>query len=95
MNSDIIKTITTLIGIKGTLAQARWRVDDEDIGVRLTYTSGREAIWTIPSYAESPSDWTFGEGNPLIETGNRFSLSLRWAARILPPYQLWHSCLRR
>ena len=64
--TKIIKTITTLVGSKGTLADGRWRTlyygegEFDEIGVLITFTDGTQAIYTIPTYAEeNPSEWTF------------------------------------
>ena len=65
-----IKTITTLVGSKGTLADGRWRTFNFDsfsaeIGDLITFTDGSQGIYVIPSYAEEdPSEWTF-----LVQTG--------------------------
>jgi hypothetical protein len=69
-NTKVVKTITTLTGSKGTLADGRWRAFDNDsdadeILVLLTFTDGSQAIDVIPAdldYYETDDDsgdWTF------------------------------------
>jgi len=57
------------IAIIGTLVSNdmgdhRWRVNDGTIGVRLTFTDGSEAIYSVPANSAGPADWTL-----LIQSG--------------------------
>lgn len=68
-NKKTVKTITSLIGSKGTLAQGRWRSSNADsgeseVGVLLTFTDGSQALDLIPVDASNSFDWT-----QLPETG--------------------------
>lgn len=53
-----ISIIATLVGVKGALAEARWRADDSSFGVRLTFSDKSQALYTIPVTATSPAQWT-------------------------------------
>jgi hypothetical protein len=52
-----ITALDTLIGSNGTLADERWRVGDDAIGVRLRFSNGTTGIYTVPATAEVPADW--------------------------------------
>ncbi|MGA3171648.1 MAG: hypothetical protein ABSE62_11625 [Chthoniobacteraceae bacterium] len=65
-----VKDITTLASSKLTPASSRWRVDDQTIGVDLTFTDKSSALFSIPATAASPSDWTRYAGTgDILDTG--------------------------
>jgi sugar lactone lactonase YvrE len=59
-----ITTLTTLAASPGTLADGRWRVDDSDFGIRVTFAGGGEAIYVVPAAATSSTSWSL-----VAETG--------------------------
>ncbi len=52
-----VRTIATLVGQAGTLAEGRWRSGPHTIGVRLTFTDKTQALYLVPADADDPSDW--------------------------------------
>jgi len=67
VNGTPITGLATLVGARGTLAEGRWRAGGDAIGVRLTFSRGRQATYTIPATASSPADWIAG-----VRTGSRY-----------------------
>jgi hypothetical protein len=63
-----IATLGTLIGAKGTLAENRWRAEQDAIGVRVTLVGKAQAVYTIPASATSPDEWTLW-----AQTGDDFA----------------------
>ncbi len=64
VGGKIVRSVATLMGSPGTLADGRWRVDSSTIGVRLTFSDHSQAIYTIPATAAGCGDWTL-----LAQTG--------------------------
>lgn len=52
-----VRTIATLVGQAGSLAEGRWRSGPDSIGVRLTFTDKTQALYIVPADAESSDDW--------------------------------------
>ena len=50
--------IASLIGVKGSLAEGRWRAGASAIGARLTLEDKSQGLFTIPSSATAPAQWT-------------------------------------
>ena len=69
INTKKVTTIATLVGLAGTLAEGRWRVDASTIGVRLTFDDKNQRIYTIPGTAADPSAWTAYAGTTDTLTG--------------------------
>ena len=59
-----VANLATLIGSKGTLADSRWRVDDQTYGIRVTASDQSQAIYVVPASSASAADWT-----KIYETG--------------------------
>ena len=64
-----VSTITTLASSALTPASARWRVDDSDIGVKLTFTDKSSALYTIPASNSDPTSWTRWAGTGDVLSG--------------------------
>jgi uncharacterized delta-60 repeat protein len=61
-----VKTIATLIGQAGTLAEGRWRGGPDRLGVRLSFKEDKsQALYLIPASATGPDDWL-----PIAKTGD-------------------------
>lgn len=52
-----VRTIATLVGQAGSLAEGRWRSGPNSIGVRLTFTDKSQALYIVPANATSTDDW--------------------------------------
>lgn len=52
-----VKTIATLVGQAGSLAEGRWRGGPDFIGARITTKKGRQMLYLIPADADGPDDW--------------------------------------
>ncbi len=52
-----VKTIATLVGQAGTLAEGRWREGPNSLGMRLTFTDRTQALYLVPGDATGPNDW--------------------------------------
>ncbi len=52
-----VTVIKTLVGAPGSLPMGRWRVDDNTIGVVLTYADKSQEIYEIPASAGGQVDW--------------------------------------
>ena len=52
-----IAVLTTLVSVPGTPVEARWRYAGDSIGVKLTLSDGKQALYTIPATATGPADW--------------------------------------
>jgi hypothetical protein len=53
-----VTILATLIAMRGTLAEGRWRTGPAEIGVRLSFPGDAQALYTIPMTATSPASWT-------------------------------------
>lgn len=69
VEGQAVSVIGTLVALKGTLAEGRWRAGSEAIGVRLTLADKSRALYTIPAAAASPAEWTrwIGTGDTLAD----------------------------
>ena len=63
-----ITVVGTLLAVRGTLAEGRWRVGPAAIGVRLSFAGKSQALYSIPTTATSPDGWTFWR-----KTGDQFA----------------------
>lgn len=52
-----IAVLASLVSVPGTVAEARWRSGDDAIGVRLTFSGKKQALYTIPATASGPEGW--------------------------------------
>lgn len=52
-----VRTIATLVGQAGSLAEGRWRSGPDSIGVRITFTDRTQSLFIVPADAASPDDW--------------------------------------
>ena len=52
-----VTTIATLVAMKASLAEDRWRASANGFGVRLTFDDKTQAYFTVPSSATLPTDW--------------------------------------
>jgi len=67
-----VRTIATLVGQAGSLAEGRWRSGPNSIGVRLTFTDKTQALYIMPAGATSSDDWlllgqTDDDGGPDLD----------------------------
>jgi len=69
VGSDTISVLATLVGSAGTLAEARWRVDDSTVGVRLTLSNKTSVLYEIPATAASQADWILVQSSGVPLTG--------------------------
>jgi hypothetical protein len=53
-----VTVLGTLVGMRGTLAEGRWRTGPDEIGVRLSFPGKNQALYAIPLGATSPTGWT-------------------------------------
>ncbi len=58
VDGKTVSLIGTLVASKGTLAEGRWRADDTDFVVRLSFADKSQAVCLIPATATGPADWT-------------------------------------
>jgi hypothetical protein len=63
-----VAILATLIAMRGTLAEGRWRTGPAEIGVRLSFPGKAQALYTIPMTATSPASWTIWG-----KTGDQYS----------------------
>ncbi|HEV7403190.1 MAG TPA: choice-of-anchor tandem repeat GloVer-containing protein [Chthoniobacteraceae bacterium] len=65
---NTVKTLATLVALKGTVAEGRWRLDASHFGARLTLSDKSQALFSMPSSAtmSTASEWTryLGTGDP-------------------------------
>ncbi len=52
-----VKTIATLVGQAGTLAEGRWRGGPNSLGMRLSFTDKSQALYLVPADTTGPADW--------------------------------------
>jgi hypothetical protein len=78
VNGKTVTGLTTLVNSKLSPAAGRWRLDDSDIGVLLTFSDKSSALYSIPASATSTADWTRWVG-----TGDTFSGLTFTGAKIL------------
>ncbi len=57
VDGNTVRTVATLVGSAGTLAEGRWRGGPNSLGVRLTFTDKTQALYLIPAEASGPADW--------------------------------------
>jgi uncharacterized repeat protein (TIGR03803 family) len=67
VNGKTVSIIGSLVGLKGTLAEGRWRAGADAIGTRVSFTDKSQALYTIPSNAQSGAGWSdwIGTGDVL------------------------------
>jgi hypothetical protein len=58
VQGKVVTTLGTLIGAQKSLAESRWRAGTDAIGVRLSLLGKTQAVYTIPTTATSPDQWT-------------------------------------
>ena len=68
VTGKVISVISALVGVKGALAEGRWRATGTSFGVRLTFADKTQALYTIPATATLPAQWTrwIGLGDTLV-----------------------------
>ncbi len=64
VGATTVKTIAVLSGLAGTLAEGRWRVADDKIGVRITGADRSHHFFIVSSTSASATDWT-----PMVASG--------------------------
>lgn len=52
-----VKTIASLVGLPGTLAEGRWRLDDSRLGARITFEDKSHAIYSFASDGTAAARW--------------------------------------
>ncbi len=57
VDSRPIKSLTTLVGSAGTLAEGRWRGGPDELGVRVIFAGGTQALYQVPADATGFGDW--------------------------------------
>lgn len=57
VNGKKISTIGTFLSSAGTAADGRWRADDTDFGVRLSFVDKSQSICLISATSTGPADW--------------------------------------
>jgi hypothetical protein len=73
VNGKTVTALTTLVSSKLSPAAGRWRLDDSDIGVQLTFSDKSSALYSVPATAASPNDWTRWAGTGDTFTGPTFT----------------------
>ncbi|MDB6151890.1 MAG: hypothetical protein JWL90_343 [Chthoniobacteraceae bacterium] len=61
-----ITGLATLVGVQGSLAEGRWRLDDHTIGVLMTLSDKNQVICSIPDTAEAADQWVIWKSTGTI-----------------------------
>lgn len=61
-----VKTIATLVGLAGTLAEGRWRLDDSRLGARVTFDDKSHAIYSFTADGTATARW-LGTTDELVD----------------------------
>ncbi|MEA3208916.1 MAG: hypothetical protein QOE70_1973 [Chthoniobacter sp.] len=62
LGNTTVASLATLVGVKGFLAEGRWRLDDHTVGTRITDTEGNHLLYSIPDSASTTGDWILWAG---------------------------------
>lgn len=64
LGASTVKSIAVLVGAAGSLAEGRWRVASDKVGVRVTDAARVQHFFIVSSTSADATDWT-----PMIATG--------------------------